>query len=77
MNDADPEKDWKRNILQLRDQTHPTAVADAGKGATYTGSIPPLTLSIHSKHTSVINPNTGATLEPDGTHTACYLDSVR
>jgi hypothetical protein len=103
VNDPDPEKDWKRNILRLHDQNHPTAIADAGKAATYiggtltntvaggqpvlcatchksnalgtaqVGSIPPLTKSIHSRHTSVINPNTGATLESDSTRTACYL----
>jgi hypothetical protein len=103
VNDADPEKDWKRNILLLHDQNHPTAITRAGMGATYTGgtlsntvtggqpvlcagchksnalgtdhvvSIPPLTASIHSKHTSVVNPNTGATLESDSTRTACCL----
>jgi hypothetical protein len=35
--DADPEKEWKRNILLLHDQKHPNAIAGAGKAATYTG----------------------------------------
>jgi hypothetical protein len=37
VNDADPEKEWKRNILLLHDQKHPNAITDAGKSATYTG----------------------------------------
>jgi hypothetical protein len=35
--DADPEKEWKRNILLLHDQKHPNAITDAGKNAAYTG----------------------------------------
>lgn len=35
VNDADPEKDWKKNILKLHDQKYPTAIATAGKGTEY------------------------------------------
>ncbi len=37
VNDADPEKDWKRNILRLHDEKVPNAIALAGKQTTYTG----------------------------------------
>ncbi len=37
--DADPEKEWKRNILLLHDQKHPNAIAVAGKSGTYAGGI--------------------------------------
>lgn len=37
VNDANPEKDWKRNILRLHDQEHPDAIAKAGMSATYKG----------------------------------------
>jgi len=36
VHDADPEKDWKKNILRLHDERHPDAVAVAGQAATYT-----------------------------------------
>lgn len=37
VNDPNPEKDWKKNILRFHDQEHPTAIADAGMGGKYTG----------------------------------------
>lgn len=32
---SDPEKDWKKNILRLHDEQHPSAIDRAGKQATY------------------------------------------
>jgi hypothetical protein len=32
---ADAEKDWKKNILRLHDEKHPSAITRAGKGGTY------------------------------------------
>jgi len=37
VSDPNLEKDWKKNILKLHDEKHPTAIADANMGATYTG----------------------------------------
>jgi hypothetical protein len=37
VNEADVEKDWKKNILRLHDEKFPNAIADAGMQATYTG----------------------------------------
>jgi hypothetical protein len=37
VNDADPEKDWKKNILRLHDEKFPNAIATAGMLASYTG----------------------------------------
>ncbi|MFA5215800.1 multiheme c-type cytochrome [Sulfuricurvum sp.] len=37
VNNATVEKDWKQNILRLHDEKHPSAIADAGMGASYTG----------------------------------------
>lgn len=37
VNDPDPEKDWKKNILRLHDEKHPDAIAVAGKSADYAG----------------------------------------
>ncbi|MFA6395610.1 MAG: multiheme c-type cytochrome [Sulfurimonas sp.] len=36
VSDTNVEKDWKRNILKLHDQKHPTAINDGGMSATYT-----------------------------------------
>lgn len=36
LNDPDPEKDWKRNILRLHDEKFPSAIVDAGMSSTYT-----------------------------------------
>jgi len=36
INNSNTEKDWKQNILKLHDEKHPTAIADANMGATYT-----------------------------------------
>ena len=36
VNDSATEKDWKKNILKLHDEKHPTAINDAGMSATYT-----------------------------------------
>ncbi len=36
VSDTNIEKDWKRNILKLHDQKHPTAINDGGMSATYT-----------------------------------------
>ncbi|MDE3009738.1 MAG: hypothetical protein KGI67_02515 [Pseudomonadota bacterium] len=38
VNDPDPEKDWKRNVLLLHDDRVPAAIVLAGKQALYTGS---------------------------------------
>ncbi|NTV95121.1 MAG: hypothetical protein HGA75_06840 [Thiobacillus sp.] len=35
VNDSDPEKDWKKNILRLHDQKFPNAIADAGMTSAY------------------------------------------
>jgi hypothetical protein len=35
VNDADPEKDWKKNILRLHDEKFPAAIATAGLQASY------------------------------------------
>ena len=37
VNDGEPEKDWKKNILLLHDQKYPNAIADAGMASTYQG----------------------------------------
>lgn len=37
VNDANAEKDWKKNILKLHDQKYPNAIADAAMGTKYTG----------------------------------------
>ncbi len=37
VNNATVEKDWKQNILRLHDEKHPSAIADAGMSASYTG----------------------------------------
>jgi hypothetical protein len=37
VNDSDPEKDWKKNILRLHDEKFPNAIATAGMQSTYTG----------------------------------------
>jgi hypothetical protein len=37
VNDANLEKDWKKNILRLHDQKYPNAINDAGMGTKYTG----------------------------------------
>lgn len=37
VNDGDPEKDWKKNILRLHDEKFPDAIATAGMQASYTG----------------------------------------
>jgi hypothetical protein len=36
VNDGDPEKDWKKNILRLHDEKIPDAIATAGMSSTYT-----------------------------------------
>ena len=36
VNDPDPEKDWKKNILRLHDEKIPNAIATAGMSSTYT-----------------------------------------
>lgn len=36
LNDRDPEKDWKKNILRLHDEKFPRAIVDAGMSSTYT-----------------------------------------
>jgi len=36
VNDSDPEKDWKKNILRLHDEKFPNAIATAGMSSTYT-----------------------------------------
>ena len=37
LNNSDPEKDWKMNILLLHDEKFPDAIATAGKQTQYTG----------------------------------------
>lgn len=37
INETDAEKDWKKNILRLHDEKFPSAIADAGMQASYTG----------------------------------------
>lgn len=37
VNDSDPEKDWKKNILRLHDQKIPNAIITAGMQSSYTG----------------------------------------
>jgi hypothetical protein len=102
VNNATLEKDWKQNILRLHDEKHPTAIADAGMGASYTGGtllatanagqpvlcaachksnalgtglktgIKPLTEALHSKHSTVIDPTTGLSMNSGTNRDSCY-----
>ena len=38
INDPDPEKDWKKNILRLHDEKFPDAITTAAMQSTYTGA---------------------------------------
>jgi len=88
VNDADPEKDYKLNILMLHDEKTATTLFGEATGGTPvlcarchlsnalpgsgSAGIVPLTAAIHSRHAQVIDPLTGKTLAADTNRTACY-----
>ncbi len=88
VNDSDPEKDYKLNILRLHDETHATTLLAEAKGGvpvlcsgchlsnalpgTGRDGITPLTTAIHSRHAQVLDPATNQTLNAATNRTACY-----
>lgn len=106
VNNSNPEKDFRLNVLLLHDEVQPNPaayqqyLAQAGYGsglyvsamkgtpvlcarchvsnalAPYgvpgIAGIPPLTMSVHSNHATVIDPSTGLSLNDENNRNACY-----
>lgn len=88
VNDADPQRDWRLNILRLHDEHRKTQLFASATSGTpvlcaschasnaLPGSgqpgLPALTSAIHGFHAHVIDPSTGHTLDDATDRSACY-----
>lgn len=89
ISDGDPEKEWKRNILQLHDDREGTGLAAQALDGTPvlcaschgsnalpgTGdpAVSKLTAALHATHAGVTDPASGIVLDDAANRTACYL----